>query len=547
MSETLVPIYDPNRSFRVWNIDEIFRGPNTGRFVPNVNDMVLDWNKGFYRVTTVNEVTGLSTMVEWTPPNSTGFDNDGTLIGIDIAAQAESYRVYLDDSVTPHTLAVDSRLHIYGSSASHVKLFKGVDITDAGSVISAMYDQNLNFIGENIPLELVAMPDQHNLAVKSPVVGYTLKKLQDGEIVTCVVYDDAGYVISYSLLIVKNTSFIRTSEAGRKYVMSIRLESPFLNSLDERLLEFPTNMPVDDVPVTGVVTYSDGSEVRLPGQGGRFRLYGMDHFVSTIVGQKVPLVLTYFLGEDEFVYGASPGANRHMSVEYWGTTTEFEKSYTLKLYAFPRWIDDIRGYALDYYLYSLDRCLVYKVTDQVTISNTSPAFRPMDYGVTQRLIFSVDMDKVDPKYPKYRHVQTMEITLLNPGLSNDDRWTIAFSPGQNPPYGKGIKALIRNINVDHAEVLLDNGFNSQEEWLRHVFFATEPLHNYNTEVEAPLPNVFIIETKTRQYEFPIHEWNKPLTIVNDLQQGENIIVRFINRRYENDLQLTVAGLSVTYT
>lgn len=544
MSEPIVPIFDPDRGFRSWNIREIYRGPEyEGRYVPNTDDLVLDWDNGLYRVVGVDLSTGLSRLERWNfPGDDDGMGETDILLGVDIAAQGESYRVYLDNSVTPHTLACDSRLHIFGTTASSIKIFQGTKLGEDGTVISAMYDPNGVFLGENIPLELVAMPDHHNVAVKTPVVGYTLKKLQDGEVVTAVVYDDAGYAISYSTLLVKNTAFIRTTEASRKYITGIHLESPFLNEKDDRLLQLPTNLAVKDVPATGVVTYSDGSKLKLPADGGKFNLYGLDHFVSTIVGQKIPLVLSYRLDEDEFCYGAQPGFNKHISEEYWGTTTEFEEAFSIKLYAFPRWVDDVRGYTLDFYLYTLDRSHVWGVTPYVGITSNSPSFQPHRYGEKQKLTFYVDMDKVDPRYPPFRHVQTMEVTLMSPGSDRSTNWLVGFTPNQNPPYGMGLAARATFINADLWRLKLDNGFHSKEEWLRHLYYATEPLHNYNTETMAPPPNIFVVKMRYRDYEFPIDRWNEELEVINDREQGDNVIIEFIHRVYENDLQLGIAAI-----
>lgn len=544
--ETVVPIYEPNKSFRVWNITEIYTGVGSGRYVPNLNDLVLDWNMGFYKVVGLDLSTGLSRLELWRPPTETNtISVADQLLGVDIAACGESFRIYLDDSVTPHTLAVDSRLHIYGTSASSIKVFRGTDVSTKGIVISAMYDAAGNRLGENIPLELVAMPDLHNLAIKTPMVGYTLSALPDGEVVTAVVYDDLGYVISYSKLLVKNTSFIRTTEANRKYVTGIHLESPFLSIEDDHLLQFPTNLPIADIPILGVVTYSDGSTARYPAQGGRFRLYGLDHFISTIVGQKIPLVLSYQLESDEYCYSATSGASMHLSEKYWGTTTEYETTYNVKLYIFPQWIDDLHGYGLEFWLYTLDRCRIFPATAHVRVANNSASFNPMQYGIKQSLTFTVDMNAVSPHYPPYRHVQTVDITLYAPGTSTGDKWSVGFSPNQALPFGP-LHANIRFINVDNSVLNLSNGFHSQEEWLRHVFYGGEPLFNSHTEERAVPPNYLVLKFKRRDYEIPITDWNKDLTVINDLVAGENLRIEMLHRRYENDLQVGMAALPVRF-
>lgn len=544
----IIPIFDPNRGFRVWSMSEIYKGPNgTGKYVPNQNDAVWDWESGLYRVMGVDLSTGLSNLDPYKPvKESNELDMEDILLGVNVTGTAESYRVYINDSIIPHTLAIDSTMHLHGTAVSSVKVFKGTDISNNGQVISAMYDQGGTFLGENIPLELVAMPDQNNIAVKTPMVGYTLSKLQDGEVVSVVAYNDAAGAISVTKLLVKNTAFIRSTDASKKYVTGIHLESPLLSSEDNRLLQFPVNMPISAVLATGVVSYSDGSVVKLPADGGRFKLYGLDHYITTTIGQRVPLVLTYQLGEDEVCYGAQPSSGGHLSESYWAVTTEYEEAFNIKLYVFPRWQNGIQGYTLDFFLYNLERNSVYYVNHLVEPVSGTTQFIPMQYGTKQRLSFAIDMSAVSSYYPFYRHVETVDITLLSAGTNSSTNWKINFNPDQEPSYGPGLVATMQFINTDNWNLKIDSGFNSKEEWLNNVFYRAMPLHNYQSEVSAPPPNYFIVKTKLRNYEFPIDSWNENLTVVNDLVPGENVYIEFIHRVHENDLQLGVGALPVIH-
>ncbi len=545
----IVPVHDPDRGFRVWNRDEVYGQSEKGRYVPNLDDAVWDWDTGLWRVIEVDITTGECRLMKYQPPkNNSAISNEDVLLGVDVGYQAESYRVYLDTSVMPHTLAVDSRLHIYGTTADSIKIFQGTDFSDDSKVISAMYDQTGTFLGENIPLELVVWPDgEDNQAVKTPMVGYTLRKLPDGEVVTVVAYDDAGSALSYTKMLVKNTAFIRTTDASRKYVMSIHLESPFLAETDDRVLEFPVNMPVSALPMVGVVTYSDGSTSRQAIDGDKFNLYGLNHFIATVVGQRIPLVLSYKLSENEFTYGASPGNQKHISEKYQATTTEFEESFAIKLFGYPVWIDDVNGYRMEFFLYNLNRQEVFNVTNHVALSSNSQAFNPTRYGVTQRVSYVVDMSKVDDRYPTYKHVQTMEVNLMAPGDEDTTNWTIGFSPNQDPHYGHGLAARMRFVDTDNWKLMLDNGFGSKEEWVRELFYRTQPLYHPDVEPEAPAPNYFVVVLDRRRIEYHIDDWNKELTISNDLAEGETLYLEFIYRTQENDLQLGIAGLPVHQT
>ena len=544
-NNTDVPIHDPDRGFRVWKMDEIYQGPGEGRYVPNVDDMVWSWTTGMWRVIAVDPTTGLSEMERHDiPEKGEGVSDEDQLLGPDLTGQAESFRVYLDTSVTPHTLAVDGRLLVYGTTAKSIKIFQGTQIDDDSNVISAFYDQGGTFLGENIPLELAKIPDGDNRAIKTPMVGYTLKELSDGEVVTAVVYDDAANAISISKLLVKNTAFIRTTDASRKYVTGIHLESPFMSDAEDRLLQFPVNMPVKGLPLTGVVTYSDGSNSRMPVNTGRFNLYGLDHFIATISGQRVPLVLSYRLSENEYCYGAAQGQEKHISEKYWATTTDFERSYSIKIYAFPNWVDDIEGYKLEFFLYNLNRQEVHDVTSLAELTSTSAGFDPLKYGTRQRLAYAVDMNKVDRTYPPYRHVQTVEVTLLSDAVEDQVPWLVGFEPNQDPMFGHGPRAEISFLDTDNWKLRLDKGYGSKEEWLRETFYKTNPLYNPNLEERAPAPNYFAVVFNRRRYEFHIDEWNKEHTVVNDVKNGQNIYIEFFHRTFENDLQLGIAAFPV---
>lgn len=549
-----VAIMDPNRTFRLWAKEEIYTGPSgKGRYVPNINDAVWDWVTGLWRVTDVDYTTGLSRLQRHVAPKEAdSVTQEDILLGVGPGYQSESYRVYVDTSVMPHVMAIDSRLHFYGTSVSYVKLFQGSDITATGTVVSAFYDQSGVLLGDNIPVELVAMPNTlgsgvpgvDNYAVKAPMVGYTMQELQDNEVVTCVAYDDAGHVCSIARLLVQNTSFIRTTDSSMRYITSVTLESPFLSEADDTLLEFPINLPVSALDARGIVTYSDGTRRRLPIDGTKFNLFGLDNYVATIIGQKIPLVLSYRLNPDEYVYGASAGASKHLSVPYKAVTKPLDGAYSVKLFVFPVWVGPVNGYRLRWFLYNLDRNNVYEVTSLVQFGTSSRSFDPTEYGTVQNLNVAVDMDQVDGRFKKYRHTQTVGITLLTPGDLDQPNWTVTYSPGQDPVYGEDLRAEVEFINVNHWLLDISCGQPTKELWLERLYYDTQPVFNPESESRPPEPNLFVLVFKGRRIECPISQWNSVFTVPNDLNEGEVLLVEFIRRGPVTDLQLGIAGLPV---
>lgn len=230
-----VPVYEPNARWCVWNFDEIFmeNSPGKGRYVPKVKDLVVKMEDAntfiTYEVKAIDAVT-LYPNLAVVRPNGMSFDLTGTdiLFGTGPGTQSDTYRVYLDTSVIPHVLAVDARLKIGGSMSTFAKIFLGADTSDTGTVISRMYDSSGKFLSNNIPLEMIAVDSHTNYAWKCVTVGYTNLALEDGELVTCVIYNAEGHVVSKRQLLIENTAFIRQANDNMKYVTGISLDSPFI-------------------------------------------------------------------------------------------------------------------------------------------------------------------------------------------------------------------------------------------------------------------------------------------------------------------------------
>lgn len=543
-------IHNPDEIYKQWNIVDIFP---TGSYVPNPDDSVIDWKGNtIYRVDTVDHTTGLSTLVPWESKRSiTEITNIDVLIGVGPGIAYESYRAYLDTRTVPYILQADGRLHIYDSAATYAKIFMGTKVQGSDvKVISAYYDQNGNFLGENIPLELVATECNINISIKSMKTGYTHEEIQNGQTVTVVFYSDTGSVVSYANLIVHNTSLVRPLEAGMKYVTGVSLISPFLSKVDNKLLEFPLGINTDSIPMMGVVEYSDRSTKNIPiqnGSGGRFQLFGLNHYTPTNENQTIRLTLNYILAPDEVSYLQGPTANGSITERYVAKTRKFDGAYSLKLFAFPTWIDHMVGYGLEFYLYNLDRRIFHRVPrDKVLIASNRPNWDGLNYLNVQNLVFDVNLKDVDPQYKDYRHVQPIAISLKSQGTENRTNWTIEHTPGSGSYFGVDVTAKARNIDQNITRFNIANDCTTVKEWLNKLYYPVEPLFDSWKEPGPIEPNYFAIRTKRRVEEFHIDFWDKEINIINDLAEGETIFIEWMRRTDTTTLQLGVSGLPVHF-
>lgn len=530
-------------AYRFWGEDEAVVHQGSGLHVPNEDHAVWDWERGKYRVVSVDYTTGICTLKRWSEPrDSQNVTDDDLLLGSAPSHPSEVFRLYINTAVTPFTLSLDSEYWLGGTDVEYIKIYKGRDVGQNAKAISAFYDQSGNLLGEAIPVELIGYR-QDNIAMKRPLSSHTHHRLPDGEIVTLVAYGANGTELSFATLMVHNTGFVRAANPADKYITAISVESPFISPADPTLLEYPVNMPVENLNLIGVVQYSDGSTVRRPVDGTKFEMHGLEEFIASIQEQTIPLVLTYKLSPEEHSYILTPSPQSYISVRYRATTLKNDAAYNLKLFAYPVWQDAMTGYRLEFFLANLERDEIYPVTNLVQLQTGSRAFDPLQYGVVQKIAYAIDLNRVDSRFSAYRHVQSMEVTLLANGTEGDrDNWTIRYTTGGNE-YGSGISAVARFINTNNWKIKLDAGIETKAEWLQRVFYNTDPLFDSNTEERAPEPNFFKLVIGSHEIEVPIDMWNSEITSHVAPGEGQNLYLQFFRRNPTTDLYLGVTGMS----
>lgn len=571
-TNTYTGIQDPNRGFRVWNRTEIFDPDNPsgpGEYVPNVDDAVHDWDRpNQLRVVEVDYTTGRSVLEEWTPPKDPGEENNlDVLLGVGPGYASETYRMFLDQSVTPHTFSPDSRLHFYGSDTDYYKVFLGTDTSEVtGKVISAFYDPSGNFMGTSIPLENITVArnsiwqklfgfmrgslanGDESVPIKALASGYTMEALGDGEVVTIVAYTADGEQRSIAQLLVVNSAAIRQADTAKKYVASIQLDTPFVSSSDPQVIEFPLNVAVASLPLTALVHYSDGSKVRYSIDGSKFSLLGIDSYIATTTGQEFPMVLSYLLSDDEVSYTLEPTANRRLTVPYYARTISADGAYEVKLFVYPVWVSPEVGYRLTYWLYNLDRQTYYNVTPHIELGANSAPFNPTTYGTTQTLTVAVNLNNVDSKFAPYRHVQTFQVALLTRGDAPDqDNWLVYHTPQQENAYGRDAVAKVTYVNTNYWELDLSCGKASQETWLRDFYERINPLLNTEVETTPLTPTHFEVMFLHNTYRYEVGQWNETLTVNNDLDEGEVVWVRWLRVNYDTTLELGMSAFPLHQT
>lgn len=565
-----VPVLpDANQRNTLWYVDDIYVGPSGNskqRWVPKVNDIIYQWGVGTFRVTDVDNTTHLST---WVPEPLNlpigGVNNEDILLGSAPGPVSEAYRLYINTNQVPHTMAFDSRLYVYGSNVAYIKVFRGTDVSENGTVISAIFNTNNVLVGENIPLELAAnIPNTTNLTIKVPALAWSIETLLENEVCTAVLYTSGGIPVAYYRLMVRNTNFIRTANAAKKYITAIELITPFLSNSDNHLVEVPINLPVNGLSFLGKARYSDGDSVTFPVDippqpGSKFELMGIENFVASVVGQTVPLVLKYNMSPDEFGYDiGGPTPERFKVEDYSLTTLQVQGIYSIKLFVVPRRVGATDNWMLEYYMTNLDRDEVYRVTPYVEYGTLSPVFNGTNAatGVRQTLTVAFNLQDLGT-FNYFRHVQTFSITMtsLPSNTTANGYFILEYTDGN--AFAQNLEA-VGGVSVIPGRWTLNltNGFASLTDWRNALYNKIESLYISPSEPGPLTPTHFRVilssfnsltgdENEQFSREIDMNDWN---ALIDDIDfeplQGRMCRIEFFKREGMNDLELGVASLVI---
>lgn len=548
-SDGVTPVFEPNARWCIWGMHEIWNGTvGSKRYVPKVNDYIIDIDTyTTYKVLSIDAVTLIPKYVEVKPANlSSVMTNSDQLFGVGPGTQSDTYRCYLDTSVLPYVLAVDARLKIGGSMSNYAKIFLGTDTSSQGKVISRIYDASGHVVTDKVPLELVAIDSHVNYSIKNVSVCYTNVELPDGELVTVVIYGDEGHVISKRQLIVENTGYIRQANDRTKYVENISLDSPFISASQDHVIEFPLNVPISALGLMGRVTYSDGSYMDLPVDGRKFKIFGLDQYVSTIVGQKLDLVLSYTLSEDESAVGTVIGNNKVMTESYSLITSDPNNSYTVKLFGYPVWVSQEIGYIMRWWMMNLDRNVFFDVTNYVRFAENTGAFNPKGYGILQRKAIQLNLRDVSGAFKPFIHTQLVDITLNGMPNGRATTWLMSnTSSDANLPYGENVFAVLDSGAATLGNLNISCGETNIQNWLEKIYLRSYPLVDTYKESSPPLPTHFEILYNNQKVQYTVDQWDNNLPTGLVIPLNSTIFVRFYKWTSSGEMNLSVVAMRVT--
>lgn len=538
-SDGHTPSYQPDSKFEIWAMDEIYLGSiGKGKFIPKVNDYVVEKHTGnMYRVVSLSDVTYI--------PELAPIALTKTITTEEILASSPaSYRIYYDKSVTPHTLSVDGLLQINGSANAYARIYKG-NFIDEANIISRRYNNSGAFISYDIPLELVAFNALDNYAIKSVPSCNTDQTLLNGEVATVAFFDANGKYRSRINCLIEETTFLAPAYNEQKYIAQIYLKSAFISEVLDNHINYPVNLPAQSFNPIGVVQYNDGTALEYPVDGNKFVLLGMSDVISTVIGHSVPLTLKYKLSPSESAIGAITVTDHAITRPYTLRVSSPNTSYNAKLFVYPVWVDSLTGYRLTAYLTNLDRGIMLDVTQHLALTVNSPAFNPMAYGVTQRLIFNLDLSSVSSIFNHFLHVQTVDIILRAPASDAfvQNIWEVASQvPSLGPYYGTSLRATVDAAT--RMKLSIHNNFTSVDEFLTKVYLPTKALFNPMIETSPLQPTHMEVSHLNESFIVPVSDFKSSIQFTHEIPYLNNITITFLRQTANTYLYLSIAALTV---
>lgn len=533
------PLYQPDGRWAMWSIHDIYLGQEgKGKFIPKVNDYVVEPESGnMFKVADLSLVTFIPELVPVELRKEVTIDEI-------ISVSAGAHRIYFDRSITPYTLAVDGLLRVHGTSASFARIYQG-NFIDPTRIISRRYNNSGEFIGHDVPLEMVAFNTHDNYAIKSIPTCNTDQELPDGEVCTVVIFDSNGKVLSRTTCLLEETTYVAQAYAEQKYITQIFIKSAFIADTMASDITYPVNLPTQSFNPIGVVQYNDGSQIEYPVDGGKFALFGMDQFVSTIIGHRVPLVLKYRLDSNEAGLATVQSDNYYITRPYSLIVSSPNTSYNAKLYVYPEWVDGINGYKLTAFLTNLDRNIMFDVSEKIALAPNSPSFNPKGYGLTQRLMFSIDLANVSGVFNHFQHIQTVDVILRAPAEDQSalNIWESASQvPSPGAYYGTALRAT--TDPATRKKVSIHNNIGTADEFIDKLYKPTNALFNPTTETQPLRPTHIEVTYQDESVVIPVTDYASPVQFLQEIPYLRNVRLVFMRQSTQGFLKLSVAALTV---
>lgn len=504
-------------------MDQLYFGrageSTTNKVFPSVDCLVLDWSdNSFSRVISVDsEGIPELELVGTIASGSGALGTDSLLTSLGIYNSSSAVPIFFDSSTIPYRYVIDRMAIVKDANAIKASIFKGTD-TSAGGVLIASD---------------VTLTDVDSVGVQKTVDAFTGSTLlEDGDVVTVVIYDSSDTAISRSLFSTILASAIRPATLTTRVLTSISLISELIDDVNVDQINNVLGSPFETNLVEARLFYDDGTSEDVTIDGEKVKLLGLENFADNLLVKPTKLDLAYFPDPNEPYQNGENTSRGYLLHSYTLANIKQANSYALKLYPIPMWDSVNSEYTLEWRLVNLERSLNLDVTSMVTVVRTdSSAFNGSLYGTQQDLEVSINMDEVDADtYNGYIFPESISITLGDPLGSIFSPWVIDWGTDSTNTFGGDLFAACGPSDPavvgGNTNILLSQGIASFDDWLDKMYNTTEPLYDteeqsgptepthFRFEVDGAVSEIYEISRWSEQLPKPaaITQWTANLTV-----------------------------------
>lgn len=552
-SDGVRPIYNPEGTWKIWSLDEIYLGKNGAKvkgskivplYIPNVNDYVenIKTHETFI-VTSLDE--NFVPKMEPIDRSSRSLNQKDIWVAMGPGYGSQDHKVTIDTTVFPHRVDVSPFGLIRSVEAKYAKIISGSTLGDH-RVVAFKLSPTGELKDDRIDLDLIAdVEGTVNYHIKNVAVSYTTETFKNGDVLTLVLYSQAGHMLSEQQLVVVNSNFMRDATAPRDYIKDIYIDSPFLSKSDPTEIELPLNWDVNTLNMLGVVHYTSGKKVKLPIDDTKFYIEGLHQVLSSVPGHPFNLVLKYRMDRTEQTTNELSRFSNSLAKVYKVRLTEPHESYVIKLYAVPKWSNLTNQYTLDFYLFNLERREMQKVSEFVRITNGKTTFGIGDFNTPQRLQIHLPLKEVIPTAKAYIHTQSLEVQFNSlPTIAQPFR----IKNTLNDPKFHGELYLSKDIN-DHVFHFKGVDMDTFETFLEDTYHRSYPIPTHH-DLPKIYPRVthFEFVIGDQKLEYPIENFRRGFNLPRELtKDGLTIPVVWKSKALDTTMVISLTPVTISYT
>jgi hypothetical protein len=169
----------------------------------------------------------------------------------------------------------------------------------------------------------------------------------------------------------------------------------------------------------------------------------------------------------------------------------------------------------------------------------------MGFGLTQRLIFTVDLSHVSSMFASFLHVQTVDIILRASPLGENTAtlWEVASQvPTPTPYYGTNLRAKVDVAT--RSKVSIDNNLATTTDFLNAVYKTTNPLFNPMSETAAPQPTHLELHHGNERVLVDVNSFKDVVVFTHQIPEFANVDITFLRLTSSGYIKLGVASMVV---